>query len=220
MTAWLLTSTGRQHHLTGPSATHPDNVPSLSEIAHALAHINRYTGHASRAYSVAEHSLLCMDIARSEFDADAGGQLAALMHDAHECIVGDVASPIKQVLGAAWAQFEATHEDMLRYHYSLLGLYQRHRAMVKQCDLIALATERRDLTPFDARVHAPWPVIDGAINTVKPWLHVNLTNASRPPLPAAQWAWIFESTAQALLETTADLRTSLEQDFQNEGAHA
>ena len=28
------------------------------------------------------------------------------------------------------------------------------------CDLVALATERRELLPYDPAVNAPWPVID------------------------------------------------------------
>lgn len=106
---WLLTHTGRQHFLTSPNAEHPDNVPSLGEIAHSLSQINRFTGHACRPYSVAEHSLLVADIAHS-LGADKEAELCALMHDAHECITGDVASPIKQVLGEVWADFEAMHE--------------------------------------------------------------------------------------------------------------
>lgn len=215
MTQWLLTCTGRQHYLAGPSATHPDNVPSLGEIAHALAHINRYTGHANRAYSVAEHSLLCMDIARTEFDADAGGQLAALMHDAHECIVGDVASPIKQVLGAAWAEFEALHEHHLRMHYQLLGLYRQHSAMVKQCDLIALATERRDLTAYTPSLHAPWPLIDTPGRVVQPWAGVDLRPRSgkRRHHCALICEWDFKTTATDLLDQTQNLRTNLDREI-------
>lgn len=211
---WLLTHTGREHYLCGPSATHPDNVPSLAEIAHALAHINRYTGHAARAYSVAEHSLLCADIARSEFDADAGGQLAALLHDAHECITGDVASPIKQVLGTVWAQFEALHEHQLRTHYQLLGLYRQHSAMVKQCDLIALATERRDLTAFNHFTHKPWPVIDtlprGSQPLVRPWGQIKLMSPGRAGQSPYNWALIFEDRAHELLARTQDQRTGLD----------
>lgn len=210
MSQWLLTCTGRQHYLAGPSATHPDNVPSLSEIAHALAHINRYTGHANRPYSVAEHSLLCVDIARTVFDAGAGGQLAALMHDAHECIVGDVASPIKGVLGQAWADFEAMHEHHLRLHYQLLGLYRQHATMVKQCDLIALATERRDLTPHDPSLHAPWPVIDTPGREFKAWTRVSLAQPDYAKQTPKSWAWAFENTAAALLERTEAQRATLD----------
>jgi hypothetical protein len=217
---WSLTCTGREHYLCGPSATHPDNVPSLSEIAHSLAHINRYNGHASRPYSVAEHSLLCADIARDQFDADACGQLAALMHDAHESITGDATSPTKQALGAAWAEFEAMHEHHLRMHYGLLGLYQQHRDMVKQCDLIALATERRDLTPFDRRIHKPWMVIDTPGRQVKPWGPVNLLNPGRCAMQPERWAWVFETTAAALLETTQHYRAALENALTTTGATA
>lgn len=211
---WSLTSTGREHYLSGPSATHPDNVPSLSEIAHSLAHINRYNGHANRAYSVAEHSLLCMVIARQEFGAGVDGQLAALMHDAHESITGDTTSPAKQVLGTAWSEFEDLHQHHLRMHYQLLGLYQQHADMVKQCDLIALATERRDLTPFDAQVHKPWLVIDTPGRLVKPSPHINLNNATRHAMRPKRWAWLFEVNAEALLMQTQDLRTSLDAALQ------
>ena len=60
---WQLTHTGREHHLD--HAAHPDTTPPIVEIAWSLAHINRYNGHALRAYSVAEHSLLVADYAHS-----------------------------------------------------------------------------------------------------------------------------------------------------------
>lgn len=205
---WSLTSTGREHYLSGPSATHPDNVSSVSEISHSLAHINRYNGHANRPFSVAEHSLLVLEIARVVFRADAGGQLAALFHDAHESITGDTTSPAKLVLGHAWSEFEELHQNHLRMHYQLQGLYQQHADMVKRCDLIALATERRDLTPFDAQVHKPWPAIDTPGRVINPAPHINLNNPSRCAITPKRWAWFFEVTAEALLMQTQDLRTS------------
>lgn len=198
--SWLLTSTGRQHYLRAPSATHPDNLQSLSEVAHSLAHINRYTGHANRAYSVAEHSLLCVDIAIHVFGADAGGQLAVLMHDAHESVVGDIASPVKEELGPVWAAFEQLHQDHFRSQYGLQSLYAQHGAMVKKCDLIALATERRDLMPFDRALHDPWPVIDTPTRRVNPWSDVSLCRGYRVTTTAKRWAWLFEATATALLD--------------------
>ena len=98
---WLLTATGREHHLGACSALRPGNTPQIEEIAHALAQINRYTGHAARPYSVAEHSLLVCDLVQAAgFDCHA--QMAALLHDAHEAFCGDAATPVKQVLGVAW----------------------------------------------------------------------------------------------------------------------
>ncbi len=210
---WLLTSTGRQHYLAAPTATHPDNVQSLGETAHALAHINRYTGHASRPYSVAEHSMLCVDIAIHVFNADALGQLAAGGHDGHKSITGDVSSPVKMVLGSAWADFEGMHEHHFRMHHGLLGAYKKYAGMVKQCDLIALATERRDLMPFDRAIHAPWPVIDTPGHVVRPWSEVSLCRGERAATTPRQWAWIWEQTMAALLESTQHQRQQLDAEY-------
>lgn len=209
---WLTTSQGREHHLCAPQATQPCNVPTLAEIAHSLAHINRFTGHASRAYSVAEHSLLVQSIAKHEFGADAGGQLAALMHDAHECIVGDVASPIKQALGPVWHEFEAMHEQHLRAYYGLSALYAERAAMVKRCDLIALATERRDLMLFDALTSTPWPILDTEGQRVYPSsLHYLCSTDILGPSGSnpGDWANRFKDTARVLLAKHAETQAAV-----------
>lgn len=64
----------------------------LSDIAFALARINRFTGHANPPVSVAEHSINVSRICDPK-DARHG-----LMHDAAEAFVGDVASPLKSML--------------------------------------------------------------------------------------------------------------------------
>lgn len=195
---WLLTHAGREHHLAGTSAKHPDNVPSLAEIAHALSYINRFTGHACRAYSVAEHSLLVADIAHA-LGASKEGELCALLHDAHECICGDVASPIKQVLGSVWREFEDLHEQHLRFHFGLQEAYQEHGAMVKQCDLIALATERRDLLTFDAETHLPWPVLDTHGQRIYAWSQTTLMAPSQVLRTPREWAQKLIKRAEALM---------------------
>lgn len=194
---WLLTSEGRDHHLVAPHATHPSNVPSLREIAHSLAHINRFTGHASRAYSVAEHSLLVADMVHA---AGLGpeAELCALMHDAHECITGDVASPIKQVLGQPWADFEDGVQAALLAHYLLTDPMDIYAGWVKHYDLKALATERRDLMPFDASVHAPWPVIDTPGAEIRPWADAALMQPSCVLRTPGSWAQRFVNRFEAL----------------------
>jgi len=196
---WLLTHTGRQHYLAGAAATHPDNVPNMAEIAHALSQINRFTGHACRPYSVAEHSLLVADIAHS-MGASKLGELCALMHDAHECIVGDVATPVKQAIGAAWGEFEAIHENHLRLHLGIAEIFEHHRAMVKQCDLISLATERRDLLPFDPLEHDPWPVLDGYGTRIYPWGQTTLMTPSQVLRTPREWAHKFTQRATQLFQ--------------------
>lgn len=194
---WLLIATGREHHLTGAQVAAPGNAPSLIEIAHSLAQINRFTGHCSRPYSVAEHSMLVARIARQVMGVSPAVQLAALMHDAHECVTGDVASPIKQVLGPVWAAFEDAQQSALLAHYGLSAVWAEHHALIKRCDLIALATERRDLLPFHARIHAPWPVLDTPGQVVPVFTQVI---ESRHTESWSDWADDFEFAASELMD--------------------
>jgi hypothetical protein len=155
---WMLTASGREFYLGGPRAI-LGNAPDLKDIAHHLAQINRFTGACSRPYSVAEHSLLVERIGR-ERDASPGLRLALLMHDAHEAYTSDMSSPAKQALGIPWVGFEAMHANNVRRHFNLRTAFAAWRAEVTACDLIALATERRDLTAWQPGVHEPWPVLD------------------------------------------------------------
>ena len=99
-THWITTATGRDFPLAGLPTLMQGAQPCIEDIAHALAQINRFTGHAARPYSVAEHSLLVCDIVRAK-GLNAHAQLLALLHDAHEAYCGDVASPTKSLLSAS-----------------------------------------------------------------------------------------------------------------------
>lgn len=154
---------------------------SVGAIAHHLAQINRFTGACERPYSVAEHSLLCADIAE-----DAGAtpelQLCCLLHDAHEALLGDVSSPVKAMLGSTWAQLEYTHANALREHLGMQEWFRCWADEVLDADLIAMATERRDLLPYDDAVHRPWPVL----HDVTP-AQIDLTGAWRQHRHWSEW---------------------------------
>lgn len=64
----------------------------IEDIAHALSHECRFSGHVPRFYSVAQHSILCMNLASNE------AKFQSLMHDASEAYLRDIATPIKQRL--------------------------------------------------------------------------------------------------------------------------
>lgn len=85
---WMQTYTGRAYWPIDPRA---DEV-CIEDIAHALSNICRYTGHCSRFYSVAEHSVLVSALAPPEY------AFVALMHDATEAYVNDIARPLKPSL--------------------------------------------------------------------------------------------------------------------------
>lgn len=87
-TDWIQTFTGRQFWPLAPQACDVDPV----DIAHALAMKCRYTGHCLRFYSVAEHSCHLFDRAEPEDKA------WALLHDAPEAYLPDIARPIKPAI--------------------------------------------------------------------------------------------------------------------------
>lgn len=175
---WLLTAAGDDHHITGTAVLLPGNTPRIEVIAHSLAQINRFTGHATRPYSVAEHSLLVCDIVAS-MGLDCHAQRAALMHDAHEAFTGDVATPIKAALGVDWLAFENVHARMVRHTYHMQCAHVAYAKRIKEADLIALATERRDLMRFDPARNLPWPVLDTPGAVVHPLEAVDLNNPAR-----------------------------------------
>ena len=198
---WILTTTGREHDLAHP----PTSGYPLREIAHALSHINRYTGHTARPYSVAEHSLLVADMAHAE-GCTTELELCALMHDAHEAYVGDVPSPLKPLLGSAWEVLEQAAQYSLLASFDLVEAMALHAAEVKRFDLMALATERRDLLPFEPSVHKPWPVLDTPGKEVTPWNGAALMLPSYIIRRPDEWAWRFEKRAQYLMDCLARAR--------------
>lgn len=177
---WMLTMpAGREHHLAGPGQLL--NVPTLEEIAGAISKICRFNGHCRRHYSVAEHSILCADLAADE-GAGVDAQLAALLHDAHEAYTTDLPSPIKWTIGASWEVFEHSQAAALHNALGVRALMHSHRANVKRWDLMALATERRDLLVYDPLRHLAWPMLDNPAAPVLPHPEFNLMAPARKAL--------------------------------------
>ena len=174
---WLVTADGTDQPIGGTNLLLA-GVPRIEVIAHSLAQINRFTGHASRPYSVAEHSVLVCDILAG-MGHGPHAQLAGLMHDAHECVCGDVASPVKWAVGTAWIALENPLALLMRKHYHLQAAYTGNRQHIKRADLIALATERRDLMRFDPTVNLLWPILDTPGAEVLPMEGVDLNNPAR-----------------------------------------
>lgn len=178
---WITTSEGRQVPLEAPLDA--PGALTIAAIAHSLACVNRFTGHALRPYSVAEHSLLVCDIVEGTLHMGVHAQLAALMHDAHESVTNDLATPAKAVVGPGWAAFEGEWEHALHTLFALRSAFALYRAAIKQADLIALATEWRDLM----HPSAPRPSV---LAGIEPLASVNLRH--RDSFTWADWRQAFE----------------------------
>ena len=112
----------------------------IEDIAHALANSCRFTGHVREFYSVAQHSFLCSTIVSEE------NALTALLHDASEAYLSDLARPIKYQpgLGDAYKECEARLEEAIAEKF---GLPYPWPDEVKWADRVLLVSEQRDLMP-------------------------------------------------------------------------
>lgn len=140
----MLTATGARVNLL---AIEPATISAL-DIAHHLAQINRFTGACKRPYSVAEHSLLVVEIIEREAGVhDPAILMAALLHDAHEAYVNDVSRPSKQALGSGWKAFEEGVQWPVLRRFRVADVFRNNHHLIKWADDTALSTERAALMP-------------------------------------------------------------------------
>ncbi len=96
---------GRRLDLLDPSAVDIE----VEDIAHGLAFVARWNGQTRGdwPYSVAEHSLLVEQIYTAQGGDQPRWQLAALLHDAPEYVIGDMISPVKAAVGPGYGELDA-----------------------------------------------------------------------------------------------------------------
>lgn len=90
----LATYTGRLINILDPN---PMDIFPM-DIAMGLARACRFAGHTKSFYSVAEHSDWCRQQVELRYPGNDALAFAALMHDAHEFILGDVPTPLKNIM--------------------------------------------------------------------------------------------------------------------------
>lgn len=185
----------------------PRTAPiKLETIAAQLAGTYRYNGATRRPVmgqpgaferrplSVAEHSLLTLEIAERDLGVTCPAtRLATLMHDAHEAYLGDRTTPYKQacrqmgdMTGADLLDVEWENAIALRFGY--FTARQAGWRAIKHADLTALSTEMRDLLP-------PAEVIDRCVEQTPPAAWANLLAAD----PHDEWEQRFYDAAQELI---------------------
>lgn len=146
--AWQRMLSGRRLDLLNPD---PADV-AIEDIAHGLARVARWNGQTAgtHAFSVAQHVLIVEMIAREGRDGWAREwQLAALLHDAAEYVVGDLISPFKTAIGLDYKAFENRLMRAIHEHFGLPGeLPAEVAAHIKSADTIAAYFEATQLAGF------------------------------------------------------------------------
>lgn len=134
---WIQTYTGRHFDPLNPDPAQLDEV----DIAHALSYVARFGGHTLHHYSVGQHSLLVCDLVEDPAD-----KLQALLHDATEAYIGDMLRPLKQVI----PEFRRIEQGVWEAICMRFGIAVEMAPAIHRADMVALATERRDLLSPDS----------------------------------------------------------------------
>ena len=146
--AWQRMLSGRRLDLLAPAAADIE----IEDIAHGLARVARWNGQTAGAhtFSVAQHSLLVEAIAASlEPTLTAPEQLAVLLHDAPEYVIGDLISPFKAVVGDSYKSVEQRILAAIHRRYDLPDRGSHLGQIIKRADRAAAFVEAVDLAGFE-----------------------------------------------------------------------
>ncbi len=146
--AWQRMLSGRRLDLLDPS---PLDI-EIEDIAHGLSFVARWNGQTrgEHPYSVAEHSLLVEEIARRMNPAwTPQWRLAALLHDAPEYVIGDMISPVKAAIGAAYGQLDARLAQAVHLRFGLPGILPAPvKQAIKRADRVSAYLEAVQIAGF------------------------------------------------------------------------
>lgn len=139
---------GRRLDLLDPT---PVDI-EIADIAHGLAFVARWNGQTRGdfAYSVAEHSLLVETLfARLNPNAPVKWQLAALLHDAPEYVIGDMISPVKAAVGPGYGALDDRLQAAIHLRFGLPALVPAAvKKQIKKADRISAWLEATQIAGF------------------------------------------------------------------------
>ena len=146
--AWQRMLSGRRLDLLDPT---PVDI-EVEDIAHGLAFVARWNGQTKGdfAYSVAEHSLLVEALfTRMQPNAPVKWQLAALLHDAPEYVIGDMISPVKAAVGPSYGALDDRLTAAIHIRFGLPAVLPKTvKRQIKSADKISAWLEAVQIAGF------------------------------------------------------------------------
>lgn len=155
---WTLSHTGQKVYYLEPTI----DMFNISDISHHCSQLCRFTGGTKFFYSVLQHMVLVASLVKEQLDNDGVDDqsveywdqiLAALLHDASEYVVNDIASSLKDAIRGRYKWIEHGILQKIFQRYGIDWGY--HNATVKAADNVALQIERFYLMPD----HPDWPKV-------------------------------------------------------------
>ncbi len=146
--AWQRMLSGRRLDLLDPT---PLDI-EVEDIAHGLSFVARWNGQTigDWPYSVAEHSLLVEQIfARANPGIPVRWNLAALLHDAPEYVIGDMISPVKAAIGPAYGALDERLTAAIHLRFGLPAVLPAAiKKEIKKADKISAWLEAVQIAGF------------------------------------------------------------------------
>lgn len=127
----IRTYTGKYVNVFNPT---PDMF-DIVDIAHALSKEQRFGNHLNDNYSVAQHSIICSEMAPVE------NKFTALCHDFSEAFLKDLPKPIKLKM----PEYEKVEDNLMLCLSKKFGFQYPLPERVKEIDLFMLKREWNSL---------------------------------------------------------------------------
>ena len=146
--AWQRMLSGRKLDILSPS---PLDV-EIEDIALGLSRVTRWNGQTTGKYpySVAQHSMLVEELFNIEYPSlNKKWNLAALLHDAPEYVIGDLITPFKYALNNSYRYVEDNLMKAIYLRFGLPALLPKNiEAKIKKIDKALAWFEAVDLAGY------------------------------------------------------------------------
>lgn len=137
----------RSGRFVDPFDPDPDDI-LIEDVAHALSNQCRFSGHTSRHFSVASHSIIVSSWCRAE------ARMWGLLHDATEAYLIDLPSPIKR--HARMGVYRELESNLMKAVAAKFKLPLPIPGEVKEADTLSLVAEAKVLMS-NIESYADWP---------------------------------------------------------------